>query len=396
MLSPARARPADDSIFDCTICLSLPASTVVQCRNGHLFCSDCLETHCSSGSSNRSRCPTCRVALGGTPIRCLSAEHAIAAMPSACAYFSAAMTRGEVAAHEESCPQRPVRCRACEAGCTFEGPQAEIDQHEQLCVHVICSGLRSELAEAQEECNAARKEANTLRSQLVAQHCIQAYRDCSRHPVGPGFRVELVRQDADLRRIFPSAQTTMGFNRLLCLMPGPLGTDWEGGCFPVLVAYIDDPLKPPVCYVPPREGPHETPRTDPFPTAEAPTKTCTAAFMHSNTYPSGRICLSTLCPQKGWHPSFTLGEVLISIRLFLGEPNFDDPAQEAPYRLGKADRAAFDRRVREQASRYSAIEFDRLVAMHCVRPVSSYMGSNPEQLLWTEDGHHRIVRGQGG
>jgi len=300
-------REASQTIYECCICLSLPGEAVHQCRNGHLFCSTCLQQHRESDSSNRTKCPTCRVALGSAGIRCISAEHAIAIMPSACAHCAAPMTRGEVAAHEARCPKAPVKCAS--GGCTWEGPRKEVERHEQDCVHLVCSRLRDELKELERK---HQREQARNEDSSVSQHCMHAYRDCARHPPGAGFRVELVLPDADVQSVFslkPGRAASKRWDRLLCLVPGPAGTAWAGGCCPVLVQYGPDLLKPPVCKVPPREGPHEAPRPYFYNAETGPDLQCPVAFMHSNVYPCGTVCLTTLIEKSGWHPSLTLAEV---------------------------------------------------------------------------------------
>jgi len=106
------------------------------------------------------------------------------------------------------------------------------------------------------------------------------------------------------------------------------------------------------------------------------------------------------------------GQVLLSIQLFLVEPNFDDPVQKGPYLVGKKSRAAYDQRVCEQAARYTMAEFDALVAQFCLKPLGSGLRQLQDHLIpddsdddvdpaicdgsrlqWTEDSEHRIVQG---
>ena len=112
-------------------------------------------------------------------------------------------------------------------------------------------------------------------------------------------------------------------------------------------------------------------------------------FFHNNVYPSGKVSLSTLDSDKGWHPSLTLAEILLSVQYLLKDPNNLDPSQEVPFRLYKYHREWHDERVREQAARYTAQNFEQLVSHYCMR----LYGKPPQ---WTEDGQHRIVIGQGG
>ena len=408
------ARRAETTPFDCGICLSVPDEQVHQCRNGHLFCAGCLHTHRSSGQQNSNKCPQCRVALPDEPIRCLLAEQSIAAQPNACPHCNAAMTRGEIAGHVERCPRRPVTCSA--AACTWHGTAAEREAHEQACAHVVCDRMLKERDEhwqakittLQESIAQMQKEHDKRR---LEEHCLSAYRDCARHPPGPDFRVEIVKPGADMRDDgFNSGPVANGIMcRLLCQVPGPQGTDWAGGCFPLLVELPGDyPIRPPECCFPAREGPGllQRPLTNSAkvlalgqPSIRAPQHRCHVnGFMHNNVYPSGNICLTTLMDGRRcqgelggrfWHPSFTIAEALLSVQLLLNDPNNDDPAQWLPFQLYKLARKEHDRRVREQAARYTAAAFEDLVERHCIRAPFGVEA-------WTADGQHRIVRGQGG
>ena len=50
-------------------------------------------------------------------------------------------------------------------------------------------------------------------------------------------------------------------------------------------------------------------------------------LFHPNVYPSGKICLSLLDPEKGWRPSLTIKQLLLGIQTLLDDPNNADPAQ---------------------------------------------------------------------
>ena len=71
-------------------------------------------------------------------------------------------------------------------------------------------------------------------------------------------------------------------------------------------------------------------------------------LFHPNVYPSGKICLSLLDPEKGWKPSLTIKHLLIGIQTLLDDPNNSDPAQEEPYRIYKNDRKTYEANVKEQ------------------------------------------------
>ena len=124
--------------YDCAICLSTPEFQVHQCRNGHLFCAECLLEH--KGHRNGSACPTCRVPLPSEPIRNLVAERAIARRPATCKYCNGKMTYGELVAHHPRCPKRTVQCVASAEGCPWAGKNVAGEQkkHEATCAYAIC------------------------------------------------------------------------------------------------------------------------------------------------------------------------------------------------------------------------------------------------------------------
>ena len=456
------SRAAETSIYDCGICLGVPDDAVHQCRSGHLFCAPCLASHYSSGNANSKKCPMCRVALQAAPIRCLSAEQAIAAMHTVCQHCAKDMTRGQRKDHLSSCPRRPVPC--CAAACQAIVPSDELRAHEQSCVHVTCAAaldrieatLRAELRDTEDR---LREE---YRRAVVEEHVMTQFRDCARHPPGPGFRVELVKPDAEVwitydgQRSAPTDATNkknahaQGYhNRLLCLVPGVVGTSSEGGCYPVLLTYstaephrghhisAEEAVRQsskgtsfrmcaPVARLPPFEGPgmqtrytyvpagwkrggsrlawgEAQPSADELAAAQngrvaGSYRYLQCSFCHPNVYPSGKICLSTLDEDNAWHPSMTAAEILLSIQAFLDDPNFLDPSQEEPFQMGKSSRAAYELRVREQAARYTSEEFDSLVRSYCRPPIRSGRRNEngtfePE---WTDAGWSRIIIGQGG
>jgi len=59
-----------DDPYECKICYVAPEGRVHQCTNGHYFCEACM--------AQVETCPTCRVALPATPIRCLVVEQILA------------------------------------------------------------------------------------------------------------------------------------------------------------------------------------------------------------------------------------------------------------------------------------------------------------------------------
>ena len=145
--------------YDCAICLSTPEGQVHQCRNGHLFCAECLTEH--RNKHRGTQCPTCRVALPSEPIRNLIAENAIARQPTVCAFCNLNTTVGGLRAHVGRCPKRKVPCVAAGDGCMWNGLiVGERAAHEKACTFAICrkmlEPLKCELAESKRECAALR------------------------------------------------------------------------------------------------------------------------------------------------------------------------------------------------------------------------------------------------
>ncbi|KHJ90075.1 ubiquitin--protein ligase [Oesophagostomum dentatum] len=68
----------------------------------------------------------------------------------------------------------------------------------------------------------------------------------------------------------------------------------------------------------------------------------------------GTICLSLLDEDKDWKPSITIKQVLIGIQDLLDNPNPGDPAQVEAYHIFCLNRAEYEKRVRQEAARYSA------------------------------------------
>ncbi len=74
-------------------------------------------------------------------------------------------------------------------------------------------------------------------------------------------------------------------------------------------------------------------------------------LFHPNVYPSGTICLSILNEEGGWSPSIRIVHVLLGIQELLDTPNPNSPAQSEAYKMFVQDKAAYARRVREEAAK---------------------------------------------
>ena len=58
-------------VFNCPVCLTLPACDIYQCNEGHLICKDC---YTKLNSKSPTSCPTCRTTMPRVPIRNRAAE----------------------------------------------------------------------------------------------------------------------------------------------------------------------------------------------------------------------------------------------------------------------------------------------------------------------------------
>ena len=68
---------------------------------------------------------------------------------------------------------------------------------------------------------------------------------------------------------------------LLCYIPGPKGSAWEGARIPMSLTYNNGGVdKPPTCKFP-------------------------GGFFHMNVYPSGTICVSTINEEEAWTPEMS-------------------------------------------------------------------------------------------
>ncbi|KAH3669168.1 hypothetical protein WICMUC_005007 [Wickerhamomyces mucosus] len=113
-------------------------------------------------------------------------------------------------------------------------------------------------------------------------------------------------------------------------IPGKENTIWENAIYPITLSFPNDyPAKPPKVK---------------FPTG----------FYHPNVYPSGTICLSILNEEQDWTPAINLRQIVLGIQELLDSPNPDSPAQEPAWKAFGKDRSNYEKKVLEQAKKYSA------------------------------------------
>jgi ubiquitin-conjugating enzyme E2 I len=113
-------------------------------------------------------------------------------------------------------------------------------------------------------------------------------------------------------------------------IPGKANTPWENGLFKLVMTFPPEyPTKPPKCQF-------------------------TPVLFHPNVYPSGTVCLSIINESQDWKPAITIKQILLGIQDLLNDPNPDSPAQREAYMLFKQDRAAYEKKIKEQAKQFSA------------------------------------------
>jgi ubiquitin-protein ligase len=122
--------------------------------------------------------------------------------------------------------------------------------------------------------------------------------------------------------------------RLLCGIPGPKRTHWEGGLFPVLMTWFSDPDLPPMC---------EYPRN----------------FHHVNVSPSGKIYSREL---ETWHRDISIPELLFSFQRQLAHPNLDSPSHEPAFRCYENNLDEYNEKTKELAEEYIREDFLRIAS----------------------------------
>uniref|UniRef100_A0A0K0F9Q4 SUMO-conjugating enzyme UBC9 n=2 Tax=Strongyloides TaxID=6247 RepID=A0A0K0F9Q4_STRVS len=113
-----------------------------------------------------------------------------------------------------------------------------------------------------------------------------------------------------------------------CAIPGKENTSWEGGLYRLTMEFKQEyPDVPPKC------------KFDP-------------PIFHPNIYPSGTVCLSLLDERKDWNCRLTISEILLGIQQLLSNPNNEDPAQSEAFQIFRNNSSLYDRKIKEQASRF--------------------------------------------
>uniref|UniRef100_A0A8C6RLL6 E3 ubiquitin-protein ligase n=1 Tax=Nannospalax galili TaxID=1026970 RepID=A0A8C6RLL6_NANGA len=111
------------SLFECPVCFDYVLPPILQCRSGHLVCSNCRP--------KLRWCPTCLGRLGS--IRNLAMEKVTNLVLFHCKYASSGceitLPHAEKADHEELCEFRPYSCPCPGASCKWQGSLDAVMPH---------------------------------------------------------------------------------------------------------------------------------------------------------------------------------------------------------------------------------------------------------------------------
>ena len=158
-------------------------------------------------------------------------------------------------------------------------------------------------------------------------------------------------------------------------MPGIVGTEWEGGIFPVTMAFPPSyPVLPPKVKMP-------------------------LGFIHVNVFASGTVGRGLLRAGEGWEPSITVKEILRVCQHSLDNPQPLNPSQQVAYELFTNDRAAYSEKCKAQAMHFSEARFweEHAVSRSCAI-CSQRTGVRANTPVCTDAEHaaswrHKSVRG---
>ena len=119
-----------------------------------------------------------------------------------------------------------------------------------------------------------------------------------------------------------------------CMIMGPTGTDYEGGCFHAILKFPTDyPMSPPKMIF-------------------------KSEMWHPNIYPNGEVCISILHSPgedpnqyedvtERWSPVQSVQSVLLSVMSMLAEPNDESGANIEASKMWRTDRKAFSKKVQD-------------------------------------------------
>jgi ubiquitin-protein ligase len=344
-----------DENYLCIICHSVfEEPNSLKC--GHTFCLACLK----SALESSRRCPTCRVTVprkGGhvipnrvlkglienLTVRCKNSlcrdpddepDHQrrrlnpgeASATDDACTWTGKLV---DWPAHSKSrCALETVSCTV--AGCDFRCARKDLGQH------AIDNTMKHLQLMVSAETEKLRSEFDTKILALQAEHDSHVQTLKAEPQIGfvhaqlSSFCRKWMERKPDALNDFVVYRKKTGLTtQLLCGVPGPNRTAWEGGLFPLLMTWDSDPDLPPKCKYP-------------------------KGFVHVNVYPSGTICHHILSTEGSWHRELSMPELLFSLQHHLAHPDTTDVHQLEYF---TDSREECDRKIEKQANVFTRDDF---------------------------------------
>ena len=200
---------------------------------------------------------------------------------------------------QRDCPLYIVTCSVI--GCSYTCPRKDLQQHQIDYMTQHCNSIvDSKLLQLENKFLRQRTEYELQLQQveiksrldLVHYHLTNICRSwCEHRPKAlDGFLLCRPRIVYYPYNTEPHAR----MNKLLCGIPGPTNTPWEGGILPLLLTW-QDVHRPPICQFP-------------------------AGFYHANVFKSTGAIVTTMYREKQWHAEITLPEILFNIQQLLAHP----------------------------------------------------------------------------
>ena len=314
---------------------------------GHTFCSNCIKTSLESSNT----CPSCRIEVSGyTPN--YFARDTVDELQVVCQNFKDGAPSVLCEANADGSNKK--RKRDDTNCCNWKGPLKDLKRHEDHeCGYktVTCS-----IVGCEHTCLRKDMESHLNGGAGLVTHMALMQKDydtkISKVKSEYEERIKSLVEQAQHTRYVHDCRTwienkpdalsdfsvyTMKFRRkirgLLCYIPGPRGSAWEGARIPMSLEYggfdgNGGAEKPPKCKFP-------------------------KGFFHPNVYPSGTVSVSTINEEEGWTNEMTLPEILFTCQQLLCHPNPNSPAQATAYKvLVDEGPEAYHRRAKEEADKY--------------------------------------------
>jgi len=335
----------------CAICTDVlqDACSVKEC--GHTFGSNCIKTSLESSNT----CPNCRIEVSGyTPN--YFARDTVDELQVIC------QNKDGAPSDDNNDGSNKKRKRSDNNCCNWKGPLKDLKRHEDhecgyktvtcsivgcehICLrkdmesHLSGGGLVTHMALLQKEYDIKMKQMEQKCDKKIAKVQSECEEKIKRLERQTFIKSRYIHDCRNWIENKPDALSdfsvySMGIKHheygLLCYIPGPQGSAWEGARIPMRLTYNNGGVdKPPTCKFP-------------------------GGFFHMNVHPSGTICVNTINEEEGWTPEMTLPEILFTVQQLLCHPNPNSPAQITAYNVffyGGADE--YHRRTKEEADKYA-------------------------------------------